>query len=133
MEVEVNHSEHEDYSSDDEFETNRIGNVPLEWYDDYDHLGCDISGKKVVKPGVGSGEGGDSKPMDSIDKLIASTNDPMFRRTIFDERNNESIVLTNRELKLVRRMVECKFVNGTSTFEAEPDMVPYFSRNPSER
>lgn len=107
-------------SSDDEFDANRIGNVPLEWYEDYDHIGYDVSGKPIEK---GTGKQG----MDAIDRLIASHDDPMFRRSIFDERNNETIVLTNRELNLVRRMVDCKFVNETSTFEAEPDYNPYFS------
>ena len=29
---------------------NTIGNIPLEWYDDYPHLGYDIDGKSQPKP-----------------------------------------------------------------------------------
>ena len=36
-------------SSDDEGMKNRIGNVPLEWYDNYDHIGYDVSGKKIIR------------------------------------------------------------------------------------
>ena len=27
-----------------------MGNIPLEWYDDYPHLGYDLDGKKIMKP-----------------------------------------------------------------------------------
>ena len=41
----------DDLSSDDEDGDglNTIGRVPLHWYDAYDHIGYDTSGKKVVK------------------------------------------------------------------------------------
>lgn len=29
---------------------NTIGNVPLEWYDDIDHMGYDLKGEKILKP-----------------------------------------------------------------------------------
>jgi hypothetical protein len=29
---------------------NTIGNVPLEWYDDIEHMGYDLSGEKIIKP-----------------------------------------------------------------------------------
>merc|ERR1719326_1600494 len=35
--------------SDDEPERNRIGNVPLKWYDEEDHVGYDMAGEKVLK------------------------------------------------------------------------------------
>ena len=39
---------------------NRVGNIPLEWYKDHDHIGYDISGKKIIR-----------KPKkDALDKLL---------------------------------------------------------------
>ena len=29
---------------------NTVGNIPLEWYDDYPHLGYDLDGKRLAKP-----------------------------------------------------------------------------------
>ena len=29
---------------------NTVGNVPLEWYDEYPHLGYDLEGKAIGKP-----------------------------------------------------------------------------------
>jgi len=27
-----------------------VGNVPLEWYEDYPHIGYDLDGRRVYKP-----------------------------------------------------------------------------------
>ena len=29
---------------------NTVGNIPMEWYSDYPHLGYDLDGKKIIKP-----------------------------------------------------------------------------------
>ena len=29
---------------------NTVGNVPMEWYEGYKHLGYDVKGQKIVKP-----------------------------------------------------------------------------------
>jgi hypothetical protein len=44
-----------------------IGNVPLEWYDEYDHVGYDLEGKKITKPRVG---------IDKIDQFVETNEDP---------------------------------------------------------
>lgn len=36
-------------TSDEEEVRNTLGNVPLEWYDDYHHLGYDVEGQKLPK------------------------------------------------------------------------------------
>jgi len=37
-------------SSDDEQGENKIGDVPLKWYEEYEHYGYDIEGKKLMRP-----------------------------------------------------------------------------------
>ena len=37
-------------TSDEEEVRNTLGNIPLEWYEDYDHLGYDVEGHKLSKP-----------------------------------------------------------------------------------
>ena len=32
---------------------NTVGNIPMEWYDDYPHLGYDLDGKMILKPAQG--------------------------------------------------------------------------------
>lgn len=41
---------------------NTIGNVPVKWYDKYDHIGYDLNGEKIMRP----------KSLDAIDKYIQS-------------------------------------------------------------
>jgi ribosome biogenesis protein ERB1 len=53
-------------SSDDET-TNTIGNVPIEWYDDFDHIGYDINGSKIQRPAVSK---------DQLDSFVAEMDDP---------------------------------------------------------
>lgn len=52
--------------SDDEPMKNRIGNVPLSWYNDEDHIGYDVYGKPIARKDRG----------DSIDAFLARTDDP---------------------------------------------------------
>lgn len=55
-------------SSDDEGQKNRIGNVPIQWYDNYDHIGYDVKGKKIIRKPRGDG----------IDKFLARKDDPDY-------------------------------------------------------
>jgi ribosome biogenesis protein ERB1 len=45
---------------------NSVGNIPMEWYDDYPHIGYDIDGKKIMKPAKG----------DELDKFLENMEDP---------------------------------------------------------
>ena len=30
---------------------NTVGNIPKEWYEDYPHIGYDLGGSKIIRPG----------------------------------------------------------------------------------
>lgn len=47
---------------------NTIGNVPLKWYDEYDHIGYDVLGKKIAK----------SKKGDEIDEFLEKNDNPDY-------------------------------------------------------
>eukprot|EP00966_Prymnesium_polylepis_P281993 6516264-Prymnesium_polylepis.1 len=51
--VETGAEEEEEHApetdSEDEMPINTIGNVPLEWYDDFDHVGYDLEGRKLLR------------------------------------------------------------------------------------
>lgn len=55
------------YQSDssDEETLNTVGNIPMEWYNDYPHIGYDINGKKIMKPAQG----------DDLDKFLSAMDD----------------------------------------------------------
>jgi ribosome biogenesis protein ERB1 len=45
---------------------NRVGNIPMHWYDDMPHIGYDINGKEVLRPAMG----------DELDKFLKTQEDP---------------------------------------------------------
>lgn len=94
---------------------NTIGNVPLEWYKDHDHIGYDLAGKKIIRKGK----------KDGIDRFLASRDDPNYRWTVRDEENDEDVVLSRREVEIIRQIHTGKFPHPE--FDAFPDYIPYFS------
>ncbi|CAE8656306.1 unnamed protein product, partial [Polarella glacialis] len=80
--------------SEDDAPRNRIGNVPLHWYKDEDHVGYDIGGEKIVRT-LSTGE---------IDMLLESKDNPDAWRTIKDHKNQREVVLTDTDLEVIRRI-----------------------------
>jgi len=106
----------DDLSSDDEAgEKNTIGRVPLHWYDAYDHIGYDITGAKVEK----------RKGKDRMDQAIANRDDPAARRTIYDMYNDQEVVLSERDMEIIRRMQAGAFAHPEH--DDTPDYSAYFS------
>ncbi|KAA6423515.1 MAG: ribosome biogenesis BOP1 protein [Trebouxia sp. A1-2] len=88
-----------DSSEDDRPPRNTIGQVPLEWYKDEQHIGYDRDAKKLIKQ--------DRK--DKLDTLLAQTDTKQGLRTIYDEYNDEEIVLSKDELRLIQRIRQGHF------------------------
>ena len=59
--------EHSDDSSDEEVLVRR-GDVPAEWYNEFEHAGYDAKGTKVIK----------QKDLDEIDEYLRRQNDPKW-------------------------------------------------------
>lgn len=125
-------AEHSDDSSEDEGQVNTIGNVPLQWYEEYDHIGYDKEGKKIKR-----------KPRkDLLDHLIARHDDPnymylniffcnvYFSKTIYDEYNDKEVTLTNEDLKLLVDVQKNRFPKGYTPYREYIDYVKYDSRFP---
>jgi ribosome biogenesis protein ERB1 len=47
---------------------NTVGNIPMEWYRDYPHIGYDIEGKKLIKPKKG----------DELDQFLQRMDNPDY-------------------------------------------------------
>jgi ribosome biogenesis protein ERB1 len=45
---------------------NTVGNIPMEWYKDFPHIGYDLDGKPIMKPTT----------KDELDKFLANVDDP---------------------------------------------------------
>jgi ribosome biogenesis protein ERB1 len=112
----------DDVSSDDEDDDgtmNRIGRVPLHWYDDYDHIGYDAHGKKMIKSA--SLKGGDR-----LDRALANADNRRNGRIIVtDLLNDRNVELSARQLELIRRIQNGAFAHPE--FDGNEDYVDYFS------
>ena len=107
----------DDFSSDEDEDgiTNRIGRVPLHWYDDYEHIGYDVNGAKVAK----STQAGN----DLIDQVLSNQKHQKF--LIHDSLHAKNVPLTQRQINLIRRLQAGAFAHPE--FQAYPDFIDYFS------
>ena len=109
--AEEGHGEESD--SEDEAPVNTIGNVPLHWYEDFDHVGYDIDGNKIMR--------GTQK--DELDALIARFDDPNASRTIFDAMHGVDVVLSDEDLALIRRLQRRRYPDAK--VNPFPDTIPF--------
>ncbi|BAM40969.1 uncharacterized protein TOT_030000230 [Theileria orientalis strain Shintoku] len=94
-------------SDEAEGEVNRTGNVPIDWYNDENHIGYTVEGKRLVKE------------LDStqLGQLIFNSDNPDSWRTIVDPKNNRTIRLSDDDLKIIRRIR--KGMYPSETYDAE--------------
>lgn len=85
-------------TSDEEDTRNTVGNIPMKWYDEYDHLGYDWEGKKIPKPEKG----------DELDNFLKRMEDPDFWRTIKDPQTGQDVVLSEADIDLIVRIQKQK-------------------------
>lgn len=88
----------------DSFSRGRL--VPLHWYDEYDHIGYDRSGKRVMKRPGGAGSG--------VDAALAARDDPNYARTVYDAYNDREVGLWTMTVG-EGRLRGCR---GTSAFDS---------------
>eukprot|EP00882_Tetradesmus_deserticola_P013583 GHRQ01014421.1.p1 GENE.GHRQ01014421.1~~GHRQ01014421.1.p1 ORF type:complete len:234 (+),score=105.19 GHRQ01014421.1:238-939(+) len=88
-----------DSSEDERPSRNTIGDVPLVWYKDEDHIGYDKQGAKIGKQQRG----------DKLEQLLARNDSSKALRTIHDAYNDEDIVLSKEELRLILRIRKGQF------------------------
>jgi len=101
-------------TSDEEDIRNTVGNIPMEWYDDYQHIGYDLQGKKIGKKQQG----------DKLDNLLTKMEDPDYWRTIHDKLNCEDVKLTDEEISIIQRIKGGMFPEeGFDPFE--PYVTPF--------
>ena len=88
-----------DSSEDERPPRNTVGQVPLHWYHDEQHIGYDHDAKKLIK----------RTRKDKLETLLAQTDTKHGLRTIYDEYNDEEIVLSKDELRMIQRIRQGQF------------------------
>jgi ribosome biogenesis protein ERB1 len=121
----------DDDDDDEDRSGNRIGRIPLHWYDEFDHIGYNVHGKKVIKS-TSSSNAKDllDRALDANDQLLlndddddANNNNNKF--TVYDALNAKDVTLTPRQITLLRRLQSGAFAHPE--FNAHPDSIPYYS------
>lgn len=102
-------------SSDEEDIRNTVGNIPLQWYDEYKHIGYDWDGKKIIKPQKG----------DQIDNFLKKMEDPDFWRTVKDPQTGQDVVLSEEDIQLIKQIMKNR--NPDKSFDEYPEWVDWFT------
>ncbi|KAJ1523942.1 hypothetical protein ONE63_010491 [Megalurothrips usitatus] len=102
-------------TSDEEDIRNTVGNVPMNWYDEYPHIGYDWDGKPILRPKRG----------DSIDQFLKRMEDPNFFRTVRDPQTGQDVVLSEADVELIKRIQSGQIPDAA--FDDEAPWVEYFT------
>ncbi|XP_040190289.1 ribosome biogenesis protein BOP1 [Rana temporaria] len=113
-------TEHEDEyvqdSSDEEDIRNTVGNIPMEWYKDFPHIGYDLDGKKIFKP---------LKTKDQLEEFLDKMENPDYWRTVHDKKTGQDIKLTDDQVDLVERIQRGQF--GDTKYDPYEPSVDFFT------
>ncbi|KAL0961920.1 hypothetical protein UPYG_G00333380 [Umbra pygmaea] len=104
--------EYEHDTSDEEDIRNTVGNIPMDWYKDYPHIGYDLDGKKIFKP---------IRNKDELDEFLDKMENPDYWRTVHDKTTASDIRLTDEQIDLVHRLQKGQF-GDVNVNEFEPSI-----------
>lgn len=88
-------------SSDEEDIRNTVGNIPMDWFKDYNHIGYDLLGRRILKPEAG----------DEIDEFIEKNDNPDYWRTVVDRSTGQKVILSDEDIALANSLVKGKYSN----------------------
>lgn len=105
--------------SEDDGVRNMLGDIPLEWYDDYDHIGYGLDGQRIVRP----------PQRDELDALIERY-DRGNSRTVYDALHGELIELTDEDVGMIRRIQSNQYPDAN--FNPYPATIEWVSSVPEK-
>ncbi|XP_069478001.1 ribosome biogenesis protein BOP1 [Ambystoma mexicanum] len=109
-------NEYEEDTSDEEDVRNTVGNIPMEWYQDYPHIGYNLEGRKIYKP---------IRNKDELDVFLDKMENPDYWRTVHDKMTGADIKLTDEQVDLVHRLQRGQF--GDVNFNPYEPAVDFFT------
>lgn len=109
-------NEYEEDTSDEEDVRNTVGNIPMEWYQDYPHVGYDLEGRKIYKP---------IRNKDELDVFLDKMENPDYWRTVHDKMTGADIKLTDEQVDLVHRLQKGQF--GDVNYNPYEPAVDFFT------
>ena len=98
--------------SSDEETKNTVGNVPMEWYEDFPHIGYDLEGKPIAKSAEWA------KHKDLIEDFLDAKDDPDHWRKFYDAKNDTEVRLSDNDLRIVGAIMGAHASRGTGVAAA---------------
>ncbi|XP_014749110.1 PREDICTED: ribosome biogenesis protein BOP1 [Sturnus vulgaris] len=95
---------------------NTVGNIPMEWYQDFPHVGYDLDGRRIYKP---------LRSKDELDLFLEKMENPEYWRTVQDRQTGADVRLSEEQLELVQRLQRGQF--GDVNFDPYEPSVDFFS------
>lgn len=87
----------------------------MHWYDEYKHIGYDWNGKKLIKP----------PKADQLDDFLKKMEDPDFWRTVKDPQTGQSVILSEEDIELIKR-IQSQRVPNVQFNEYEVCLIHYY-------
>ncbi|GAB6032701.1 Ribosome bioproteinsis protein 1 [Chamberlinius hualienensis] len=106
-------------SSDEEDVRNTVGNIPMKWYDEYQHLGYDWDGQKISKP----------VKSDELEKFLNRMENPDYWRTVHDPSTGQDVVLADEDVEVIQRIQ--KGLYPDREYDAYAPWIDFFSHEVS--
>eukprot|EP00727_Mastigamoeba_balamuthi_P012913 m51a1_g8244 putative ribosome biogenesis protein bop1 (731) ;mRNA; r:124899-127302 len=100
-------------SSDDEAANNRVGNIPMSWYDDFEHIGYDVDGNAIAKSADWE------KRRDAIERFLAEKDDPDHWRKFYDAVNDREVRLTDADIEVLNSFMSRRLPGGMDPSKEE--------------
>ena len=92
-------------SSDEEASRNRVGSIPMQWYDEFDHIGYDEHGIPIAK-------GPDwERHRDAAERFLAQKDDPDHWRKFYDAVNDREVTLTDADVEVLNSFMSRRVRN----------------------
>ncbi|XP_027766039.1 ribosome biogenesis protein bop1-like, partial [Empidonax traillii] len=95
---------------------NTVGNIPMEWYQDFPHIGYNLDGKKIYKP---------IRNKDELDMFLEKMENPEYWRTVQDKMTGADVTLTDEQVELVQRLQKGQF--GDVNFDPYEPAIDFFT------
>ncbi|VDP79001.1 unnamed protein product [Echinostoma caproni] len=107
-------------SSDEEDIRNTVGNIPVQWYADFGHIGYDTSGRPIMKSKLGGAD-----LSDKIDEYLSGVSAGLGEsgvewRSVRDPLTDQLVVLGDRDLETV-----IKIASGKGVMESSEPFEPW--------
>eukprot|EP00911_Craspedida_sp_UC1_P000153 UC1_evm1s122 len=100
-------------TSDDEHSRNRLGKIPMEWYDDLNHIGYDLYGKRIARAPL----------KDRLERFLDNVDGD--GRTVFDPVTQQDVQLSDQDLAIIRRIQKGELPEASS--DPHINDVPFFT------